>query len=148
MPIDVHRLSERAKAIGGSPGGATQPTRSEVGVWPQSFYWGVIRGIPGDDAPYVDVQFVRPAADYAQTGEAEFIAGSTRPVLTELNMTAGDYRDWLWEGSENEWVAAIMVHLVFPAYGALWIQHKGQAEIIHDTGQDPPTDCYRFGGGG
>ena len=145
MPIDTQHLVERNQRLWHVSDLIAQPARPEVANWPQSFYWGVIRGIPDDDAPYVDVQFVKPAADYAETGLAEFIPGSMRPVLTEINLTAGDYKEWLWEGPETEWVDEIMVHIVFPAYGALWIQHKGQFEIIHDTGDDPPTDCYRFG---
>ena len=111
-----------------------------------AFRWAVILQIPSDDARFVMVQFVKPAADYAETGNCEFIPDSTRPVLCEPNTTAGKhYGHWLWEGPEDQWVPAIVVHQIVSAYGEQWIVQKGRFEFVSETGGYAPTDCYLTG---
>lgn len=147
MGIDVDELKIRNKRIleqAARP--VTQPTPSERRASGMSnFLFGVIRSVPDANAPYVNVQQVRPAEDYETTGKMEFVTGSLRPVLCEPNTAGGDYAQWIDDSPEDEWTAASVVHWLAMAHGALWIIHKGRLQYITETGEHTPTDCYIWG---
>lgn len=148
MPgIDTRELAERDRRIRNrdeTP--VTQPPLTDwrTGAAGGAMLLGVIREIPADDAPYVVVQQIRPSADYATSGVMEFVDGSTRAVLCEPYTLAGDYSQWVWEGSDPT-DPAIVTHWLVMSGGMLFIIHKGRQQHVMETGDYEPTDCYLFG---
>lgn len=142
MAVDAKELQERDERIRKREGPLLTQPSSRRRASRGGFLFGVIRSVPGDEAPYVNVQQVRVADDYAVTGLAEFVPDSTREVLCEINTRGGNYKQWIDDSPEDGWSAATVVHLLFVSGGVLFIMHKGRNQYITETGEYPPTDCY------
>lgn len=146
MPVNHRRIQirdERIRKPGPPP--VTQPVPSERRAGMGAFLFGVIRSVPSADAPYVNVQQVRPADDYEASGDMEFVENTLRAVLCEPNTRGGNYSQWVDDTPEDTWAAASVVHLLFTAHGSLFILHKGRRQYITETGEHDPTDCIIFG---
>lgn len=148
MVTNARQEKVRARQLSESPVAVTQPTRPEVRGGGSPFLHAVIRGIPGPNARYVTMQFVKPSGDFETTGRCEFLPGTTRPVLCDIGTRgASDYAHWLWEGPESEWSAAIVPLKVYTMRGHLYVMQLGRFQFVTETGGYAPTDCYLRGVG-